>query len=275
MRRENHAVRCGLLRCRFGLAGTYLVCTWLCGCGSWDITSRDWKAKDVFAQPPDPLVVLRDSPEGDKRAKAYAALKEPQFNGGSAKDQDKMVEILTVGAKTEHQFYTRLMAVRKLGEFKDPRVVPALIEAYYAASTFRSDFSTLLRCESLAGLGKVGHPSGTELLVKVLGQGPMEGPEQDRQRAMDERIAAARALGHFPQYRATEALVQVLKTDKDIALRTCVHQSLQASTGQNLPMDYQVWNDFLHSDRAREGESAPNKNKSFVDLLLTTFSSKP
>src|SRR5437899_6176557 len=36
---------------------------------------------------------------------------------------------------------------------------------------------------------------------------------------MDERIAAARALGHFNQRPAAQALVKVLQTEKDVALR--------------------------------------------------------
>lgn len=275
MRRGHDAVRSESLRWGHWLAGVALVSAGLCGCVSWDeITSRDFKYREIFSRP-DPLVVLRDSKDGDRRARAFAALREPKRSGGSDKDQDFVLEVLAAAVKSEPQFYTRLMAVQTLSEFQDPRAVPALVDAYYHATAFTPDNATILRCQALTGLGNVGHPSGVDLLVRVLRQGPMEGPEEDRRRALDERIAAARALGRFSQYQATEALVQVLQTDKDVAIRTCAHESLQASTGQHLPLDYQTWNDFLHQDRNKDGSLAGGKKPGLLDFILTGFGSKP
>ena len=47
----------------------------LCGCaGLWDdVTSRNFHLQALFVKP-DPLVVLRDSTDGDDRAKAFRAL---------------------------------------------------------------------------------------------------------------------------------------------------------------------------------------------------------
>jgi HEAT repeat protein len=258
------------------LAGVALACVCLGGCAhTWDeITSRDFKFKEIFVKQ-DPLVVLRDSKDGDRRAKAYAALKEPLRSGGTQQDQDFLVEVLAAAAKTEPQFYPRLVAVHKLGEFKDPRVVGALVDAYYSASAFPPESASLLRCQCLLALGQVGHPAGVELLVRVLRQGPMEGPEEDRRRAFDERIAAARALGRFRQYQATEALVGVLSTDKDVALRKCAHESLQACTGKKLPPDYLAWEEFLHRQGTDSESLAGAKKKGVLELIQTGFGTKP
>src|SRR5262249_37842443 len=150
-----------------------------------DVTSRDHEFRALWVKP-DPLVVLRDSKDGDKRARAFAALTEPARNGGSAQDQDFVVEVLTTAAKSEPQFYARLMAVRKLGEFKDARVVPALVDAYYAAGAFTPDNASVLHCCALTALGDVGHASGAQHLVRVLREAKVEGPEEDRRRALDE-----------------------------------------------------------------------------------------
>jgi HEAT repeat protein len=94
-------------------------------------------------------------------------------------------------------------------------------------------------------LGSNGQKDAVELLVRVLKEPPVEGASEDKQAKMDERIAAARSLGHFKEYQATEALAGVLRTDQDVALRDRVAESLHSITGKSLPADYQQWSDFL------------------------------
>ncbi|HEX5270629.1 MAG TPA: HEAT repeat domain-containing protein [Gemmataceae bacterium] len=270
------------------LAAAGLVGLGLCGCVTWDdVTSRDFQVKDFWAKPPDPLVVLRDSNDGDKRAKAFRALKEPKLNGGTDQDQDAILTMLSVAATQEKRYYVRLEAMRKLGEFKDPRAVPALVEAYYRADsllgndgrdhTVTKGLVSTFRCEVLRGLGNNGNPAAVDLLVRVLNQGEAKDPEADRRMVLDERIAAARALKNFPNYRSTDALVLVLKNDKDVALRDSATESLQACTGKKLPADYAAWDDLLHHQPgAKEGGTAVagEKKKGLLDLIQTGFGGK-
>jgi HEAT repeat protein len=259
-----------------GLAGLGL-----CGCVSWDdVTSRDFQMKDFWAKPPDPLLVLKDSKDGDKRAKAFRALKEPKLNGGTDQDQDFVLTLLTTAATQESRYYVRLEAMRKLGEFKDARAVPALIDAYYRADSLTAGLDakeaphliSTFRCEVLRGLGNNGNPAAVELLVRVLNQGAVKGPEQDERLVLDERIAAARALKSYPNYRSTDALVLVLKNDKDVALRDSATESLQACTGKKLPADYAAWDEVLHHQPAPKGDG--EKKKGVMDFLLTGFGGK-
>jgi hypothetical protein len=262
----------------------------LCGCVTWeDVTCRDFHVKDMWAKPPDPLMVLKDSTDGDKRAKAFRALKEPNLNGGSPQDQDFELSLLRTASREESRYYVRLEAVRKLGEFKDPRAVPALIDAYWSADslmgkdgrdhTVTKGLISTFRCEVLRGLGNkrgpdsTGDPAAADLLVKVVSQPEAKGAEEDVRMVLDERIAAARSLKSFPQYRSTEALLAVLKNDKDVALRDCATDSLQACTGKNLPGDYVVWDEFLHHQPApKDAESiAGDKKKGWKELILTGF----
>jgi len=254
----------------------------LSGCAlTWDdFTSRDFKMADAWAKPPDPLQVLSESKDGDKRAKAYRALKEPKLNGGTQQDQDFVLKLLTTAVHDETRYYVRLEAMRKLGEFKDPRAVPVLVEAFYQADTLLGRDRTVTKglistfhCEVLRGLGNNGDPAAADLLVRVLSQGSVEGAEEDKRLVLDERIAAARALKNYPQYRSTEALALVLKNDKDVALRDCATESLQACTGKKLPADYPSWDDFLHHQPA-PNQMPPKKEKSWVDLILTSFGGK-
>ena len=98
-----------------------LVCLGLGGCAStWDeVTSRDFKMSMLFTSK-DPMIVLRDSSDGNERHKALASLKEPLQTGGSQKDQDTVVEILKASATSDQEPLCRMAALRTLGHFKDP-----------------------------------------------------------------------------------------------------------------------------------------------------------
>lgn len=236
----------------------------LSGCaGFWDeVTSRDFDYRSLYRKP-DPLVVLRDSQDGDKRAKALRALREPKQNGGSDQEQDMVVKLLTTAVVSEKHALCRLAAIQSLGRFKDPRVVPGLVEAYYRADSFTPELATVIRCQALTALGQVGHPSAVDLLARVVREPPVEGTETEKQQTMEVRIAAARALGSFKHYQATEALLRVLQQEKDVALRDRAHESLQAVTGKKLPADYKAWEEFLHQSGADSPEIRPVAHKTF------------
>src|SRR5258708_21968841 len=99
----------------------------LCGCaGFWaDVTSHDFEVSSLFVKP-NPLQVLKDSSDGDKRARALRTLREPKQYGGSDQEQDFVVNMLTTAAVAEHQYFCRLAAIQALGHFKDPRAVKGL-----------------------------------------------------------------------------------------------------------------------------------------------------
>ena len=106
------------------LAGILLVSLAMCGCTTtfWDdITSRDFEFKKLWESPPNPLVVLHESHDGDARARALSSLKEPKEHGGKDEDQDAIVSILVTAARTDAQPLCRLAAIQSLGTFKDPR----------------------------------------------------------------------------------------------------------------------------------------------------------
>src|SRR5262249_30273689 len=101
--------------------------------------------------------------------------------------------------------------------------------------------------------------AAVETLVRVLREPPTEGPDQDRQQKLDERMAAARALGGFNQYQATAALVEVLRKDQDVALRRCAHDSLESTTGRDLPPDAAVWAEYLNNPNASNAPERGSK----------------
>jgi hypothetical protein len=220
------------------------------GCATqfWDDVRRNDRSFAVVFGHSDPLTVLGESTSGDQRARAFRELQEPLTQGGSQKEQDNVVQILVKAAGTERHAICRIAAIESLRKFKDPRAVEGLKDAYYNASSFASDTATVIRCQALAGLGESKNPAAVDLLVKVVQEPPVEGPEVEKQQKLDERIAAARALGNFSHYQATAALVKVMQSEKDVALRQCTHQSLIAATGKKLPDDAKAWQDLLQQN---------------------------
>lgn len=252
------------------LVGTALLSLGLCGCGGvWDqISRRDIpftaRVHGLFVKE-DPLVVLRDSKDGDDRAKALRRLREPRQHGGSEQEQDTVVAILVTSAKSDPQPLCRLAAIEVLGHFQDPRAVQGLIDAYYQATTFAPDTATVIQCEALTALGKTRHPAAVDLLARVVRapEPAFDVASLERQQEQDRRIAAARALGHFSHYQAAEALVYVLKTNSDVALRQRAHESLVQATGKKLPPEANAWENFL----AQQGSDAPRGRDSGIKLL--------
>ncbi len=259
-------------RWQYRLAVFGLASLGLGGCAQFwdDVTSKDHDVH-LFTKGPDPKKVLAESKDGDKRGRAFQALTEPKANKGTDQEQDYIMEVLTAAVKNEPQFYSRREAVRKLGEFKDPRVPAALVEAYYSADYFKPDYASTLRCEALKGLGQNGNPAGMDLLIKVVREGEVKGADRDKRMVLDERNHAARALAHFSQPQAAEALLFILKTEKDVSLRANAHESLEACTGKKLPLDAQMWDDQLHKQPGQADAVAANQKKGFLDFLQVGF----
>lgn len=228
-----------------------LVCCAIGGCaGFWDdITSRDFKFKEMFKPAPDPLWVIRNSTDADKKSKALLSLQEPLQHGGTQQEQDVIVKLLVQSAVSDPQPLCRLAAIATLQHFKDPRTAPALIDAYDRAAYFQRDRPEAMETiqeQSLQALGVNGNPVAVDLLVRVLKTPPLTGTAGEKQNDLQQRIYAARALAHFRQYQAAEALVSVLRTEQDVALRDRATEALREITGQELPADAQAWGDFLH-----------------------------
>jgi HEAT repeats len=224
------------------LAGPVLMALSITGCANfWDeVTSRDFKVKNLFVEP-DPLLVLQTSTDGDMRAKALRSLKEPISHGGTQTDQDEIMKLLTAAAVSDKQPVCRLAAMQTLGRFKDPRAATALVDSFYRAESFAPDTITMLRCHALKSLGETGNVTAMDLLVKVMREPRSDGTEVERQNAMDVRLAAARALGNYSNPESEGALFQVMRTEKDIGLRMCAYESLRATTGKKMPLESKDW----------------------------------
>jgi HEAT repeat protein len=256
-----------------GLGGMAVASLGLCGCaGFWDeVTSRNFEVSHLFTKP-NPFLVLQDSKDGDERARALRALREPKQHGGNDKDQEAILKILAVAATTDRQPLCRLAAVHSLGTFKDPRAVDALTQAFENApfekpydrppKQFRPETSTIIQSQTLLALGETHNPAAVDLLVRVAREpAPASSVNDDeKQQWVDRHIAAVRALGNFPQSQATEALVQVLQKEKNVALHDRAQESLEHATGKKVPPDAKAWEEALHAANQKDAPKPDDNN---------------
>lgn len=178
----------------------------------------------------DPLEVLASSRDGDLRARAYRRLKTT----GSEEERAKVIDLLAEAAKSEKDMVSRLAAVEKLGEFKDPRAFQALQEAFYAPANAQAR-DPVVRIAAVQGMARSGNPNAVPILAEVVVRDP----------SRDVRLAAADGLGRFQNADAANALVKVLKEERDIALRHKANESLKQITGKQLPPQADQWEAYL------------------------------
>jgi HEAT repeat protein len=218
------------------------------GCAArWDEMlshERDWSYITGWGKP-NPLAVIRDNPDATRRAQALSELREPLQHGGNAKDQEAYLGVLAETAAKDTQPLCRMTAIRCLGNYHDPRAARALEgvveqQQYLFAN---QDNNVMIRTEALIALEKIHDPdSKGRFIVIARGPGPaVVANVKDRYETQDERIVAVRALGKYRDQQAVDALVHVLKTEKDIALRDRAAQSLEEVTGKKWPVQRAAW----------------------------------
>jgi HEAT repeat protein len=210
----------------------------LCGCaGFWDeVTSRNFSIHHFF-ETPNPFLVLQNSDDGDQRAKALRALREPSQYGGTAKDQEAVLKILVTAASQERQFLCRMAAIESLGHFQDPRAVDGLTKAFYSSTSFGEDLANRLQVQVATALGNTHQPAAEQFLLTLVQEKPQtEGSDQEKQQNLDVRLAATRALGNFSDAQVAQLLQGMTKAEKDVALRDCAKDALLASSGQKPPL---------------------------------------
>ena len=86
-------------------------------------------------------------------------------------------------------------------------------------------------------LASTGDPTSVKTLSEALARDP----------AMEVRVAAAQGLGNVPNTQSTEALVRILREEKDVGLRFHASASLQKITGRELPPSAPEWEQYLRS----------------------------
>jgi HEAT repeat protein len=250
------------------------------GCAStWEtMTSRRFREKpyETTFGNEDPLKVLRESPDGEAKARAMRKLKEPAANGRPQTEQDEVVQILTDAATGDPSPWVRVAAIDALGRFKDPRAVEVLATAYYQAAGrpepptpatppvvaaggrqpgvladrlglhgpqgFAPDQAANIRGRALEALARTGRPEAVEFLARIAAGQEIPADEDPATKDFVRQRAVA-GLGKVRTKEAVVALAGVLSAehDKDITLTDLAHSGLVSLTGKNEPADPKAW----------------------------------
>jgi HEAT repeat protein len=218
---------------------------------------------------PNPLVVLEKSTDGNLRAKALRALREPPATGQFQKEHELYVQVLTTAATRDSLPLCRLAAIKALANFKDPRAAEALDKAFLETNQFAAETNNIIRQQALEALGQTGGPVARNRLILVAREPPTapNSTLEERQEALDLRLTAVRALAHFSNYDVAETLVKLLKAEKDVAMRDRAHESLQVVTGKRLPPDAKEWEEFLHQKPNGDGTLVKEPPKGWLKLV--------
>lgn len=231
------SIRCSLLILMLSCAG----CTHF----GDDFTARNEKGEwyDIgykldlaWNQGGPPLEVLAKSQDGDLRRRALMRLAEPS----DPKEREHYITVLATSARSERDAVCRLTAIQQLNTYKDPAATRALLDAYQVPANAQ-DKNGMIQVAIVEALGKRKDPAALDTLTAAL----------DPKNPEDLRAAAAHALGKYPDYKTSEALLASLKQEKSTAVRYEVHQSLVRITGRDLPPNAQVWEQTFQQAAAR------------------------
>ncbi len=170
--------------------------------------------------PPSPGQVARNvfNPyDPDKRREAISLLSAAPFGG--AEPYVKTYRLLV----DDEDASVRAAAIKALGLHGTPADVPYILRR-------ADDSNSFVRWEVALALQKIHDASAVPVLIK------MATDDEDA----DVRMAAARALGQYPQRRVFSALVGCLD-DPDFGVVTAAHRSLVTLTGYDFGVDASLW----------------------------------
>ena len=214
------------------------------GCANFwdDITARDFSVRNWWTHE-DPLIVLRDSTDGWKRAKAISQLNNPK----TQEEREQYFKIASTAALSDAQPMCRLAAITVLGQSKDARAPKILEDVYLQRLPYTPELAKVVRQQALAALEETGEANSRSLFIRVARQPGADATSAtaDHLQTLDERLAAIRALSKYSQPDVVETLVHLMESDRDVAIRSRAWDSLKTVTKKDLPNDAKAWREML------------------------------
>ncbi|MHC4947731.1 MAG: HEAT repeat domain-containing protein [Planctomycetota bacterium] len=160
-----------------------------------------------------------DPHDPDKRREGTLLIANSPFGGGEV-----YVRAYRDMVQNEPDPIVRAVAIRALGRHGQPD------DARLVARHLESEHEQV-RWEAAKALQRLHYPAVVPQLLKTM---------REEDGSIQVRVAAASALGQYPQDRVVQGLVGALD-DRALSLNLAAMQSLQALTGQSLGLDPRDW----------------------------------
>lgn len=201
----------------------------LSGAGCQGGGQQHW-AQSMIARwsPPSPEQVARDAfdpYDADRRRRAVSLLAAAPFGGEGP--YVRLYRLLI----TDDDATVRAAAAQALGmhgEVEDVELIVPLLQ----------DQEAFVRWEAAKALQRIHSPDAVRPLIRTARD------DTDT----DVRMAAAHALGQYPQPRVVDALIGALN-DREFSVVNAAHESLITLTGEDLGIDSRDWLDWQREHR--------------------------
>ncbi len=195
----------------------------LAGCGTFDGVPRGTTSLlDAFipqTTPAEAAEMAVDPYSPERRYKGTTLLSNAQFGG-----EPVYIE-LYLDAVEDTDPGVRAAGVRALGRHGEPEHVPQIVELL-------GDNDRYVRFEAARALQRIHSPGVVPVLLDTIREG--NEPEGD------VRVAAAEALGQYPEARVVDGLIASL-ADRRLSVNHAVRRSLITLTGQDFGVDRAAW----------------------------------
>ncbi|MHC4588884.1 MAG: HEAT repeat domain-containing protein, partial [Planctomycetota bacterium] len=201
-------------------AAAGLMALWaLAGCGSMGQDLSEFGESLTPVTPPEAARMMVDPHDPDNRRAGIVLISNSPFGGA-----DAYLAVYRDRVANETDPLAKAASITALGRYGGPDDAPAI-----AACLQDEQFQ--VRWEAAKALQRLHHPEVVADLLRIL--------RNDREQP-DIRVAAAVALGQYPQDRVFQGLVEALDAP-ELAVNAAARRSLSTLTGQDHGLYPAVW----------------------------------
>lgn len=163
----------------------------------------------------------------DRRSRGTTLLSNAEFGGGPVYLE------LYLDAAEDEDAGVRAAGVRALGRHGEPEHVPVIVGLL-------TDEDRMVRIAAARALQRLHSAGAVPALI--------DATRLDREPDTDVRVAAAEALGQYPEPRVVESLIAAL-ADPRLSVNHAARSSLITLTGQDFGVDRRAWLDWQNGTR--------------------------
>lgn len=190
-----------------------------CGCETIGQDVSDWATGLFPPSPSEAAAMAADQNDADRRRQGIVYLENAPFGGNPP-----YLALYRDYVREDNDPLVRAVAIRGLGRWGDPA------DALLVAPKLE-DENMQVRWEAAKALQRLHQPQVVGDLMDALSNGL---------NSSDVRVAAAIALGQYPQDRVFQVLIAALD-QRELAVNAAAAQSLRVLTGEDHGMEAPAW----------------------------------